>query len=146
MVFLRNQLLILLISLFSLFSVSLISVFLSFNFFCYSVLSSLFFFSVVKVEVEVIGLKLFPFLSFSLSFSLSSILTLFLSFLFFPFLPSFFSFFRLLVHSSFFFLGLHMQHMEVPRPGAESELQLLAYATATAPSDPSHVCSLRHGS
>ena len=26
--------------------------------------------------------------------------------------------------------------MEIPRPGAESELQLLAYATATAMSDP----------
>ena len=33
-----------------------------------------------------------------------------------------------------FFLGggLHLQHMEVPRLGVQSELQLLAYATATA--------------
>ena len=31
----------------------------------------------------------------------------------------------------FFFLGTHPWHMKVPRLGAESELQLLAYATAT---------------
>ena len=31
----------------------------------------------------------------------------------------------------FFFLGLHPRHMEVPRLGIESELQLPAYATAT---------------
>jgi len=29
--------------------------------------------------------------------------------------------------------------MQVPRPGVESELQPLAYATAIAPPDPSHV-------
>ena len=29
------------------------------------------------------------------------------------------------------FLGLHLQHMEVPRLGVESELQLPAYTTAT---------------
>ena len=35
--------------------------------------------------------------------------------------------------------------MEVPRLGAESKLLLLAYvtATATAMSDPSHICDLR---
>ena len=32
----------------------------------------------------------------------------------------------------FLFLGLHLQHMEVPRLGVESELQLLAYTTAIA--------------
>ena len=32
----------------------------------------------------------------------------------------------------FFFFGLHWQHMGVPRRGVKSELQLLAYATATA--------------
>jgi len=32
--------------------------------------------------------------------------------------------------------------MEVPRLGVESELQLLAYTTATAMPDPSCVCSL----
>ena len=31
-------------------------------------------------------------------------------------------------------------HMEVPRLGAESELQLLAYTIATAMKDPSHIC------
>ena len=36
--------------------------------------------------------------------------------------------------------------MEVPRLGVESELQLLAYATATATQDPSHVCNLHHSS
>ena len=30
------------------------------------------------------------------------------------------------------FLGLHLQHMEAPRLRAESELQLLGYAMATA--------------
>ena len=33
-----------------------------------------------------------------------------------------------------------MQHMKVPRLGVELELQLLAYAAATAMPDPSHVC------
>ena len=44
----------------------------------------------------------------------------------------------------FFFLGLHLQHMEVPRLGDESELQLPAYATATAMPDPSFLCNLHH--
>ena len=35
-------------------------------------------------------------------------------------------------------------HMEVPRLGVESELQLLAYATATATQDPSYICDLHH--
>ena len=39
-------------------------------------------------------------------------------------------------------LGPHLQHMEVPRLRVESELQLLVYATATAPPDPSRVCDL----
>ena len=34
--------------------------------------------------------------------------------------------------------------MEVARLGTESELQLLAYITAAATSDPSRVCSLHH--
>ena len=34
--------------------------------------------------------------------------------------------------------------MEVPRLGVESELQLLAYATATAMPDQSQVCKLHH--
>ena len=44
------------------------------------------------------------------------------------------------------FLGLHPQHMEVPRLGVESELQLPAYATATATPDPSYVCNLHRSS
>ena len=44
----------------------------------------------------------------------------------------------------FCFLGLYLWHMEVPRLGAESELLLLAYATATW--DLSIVCNLHHGS
>ena len=42
------------------------------------------------------------------------------------------------------FLGLHPQHMEVPRLGVKSELQLLVYATAraTATQDLSHVYNL----
>ena len=36
--------------------------------------------------------------------------------------------------------------MEIQRLGVKLELQLLAYATATATPDPSHVCSLRHSS
>ena len=35
----------------------------------------------------------------------------------------------------YLFLGPHPQHMDVPRPG-ELDLQLPAYATATATSDP----------
>ena len=34
--------------------------------------------------------------------------------------------------------------MEVPRLGVEPELQLLAYATATATWDPSLICDLHH--
>ena len=37
------------------------------------------------------------------------------------------------------FLGLQVQHMEVPRLGVELELQLQTYFTATATPDPSHV-------
>ena len=33
------------------------------------------------------------------------------------------------------FLGPHMRHMKVPRLGVKSELQLLAYTTATAMRD-----------
>ena len=36
--------------------------------------------------------------------------------------------------------------MEVPRLGVELELQLLAYATATAMPNPSFVCDLHHSS
>ena len=46
----------------------------------------------------------------------------------------------------FCFLGLHLRHMEVPRLGFESELQLPAYAIATAAWDLSHICNLHHSS
>ena len=36
--------------------------------------------------------------------------------------------------------------MTVPRLGGKSELQLLAYTTATATRDLSHVCDLHHSS
>ena len=51
---------------------------------------------------------------------------------------------------SFFsvFLEPHPRHMEVPKLGVESELQLLAYTTATATAtwDPSCICDLHHSS
>ena len=47
----------------------------------------------------------------------------------------------------FCFLGLCPWHMEVPRLGVESKLQLLAYTTATAATwDSGHVCNLQHSS
>ena len=46
----------------------------------------------------------------------------------------------------FVFLGPHTQHMEVPRLGAESELQPLAYPTVTARLDLSCLCNLYHSS
>ena len=45
-----------------------------------------------------------------------------------------------------FFLGLHLQHMEVPKIGVESELQLPATATATATPDLSGVSNPHHSS
>ena len=39
-----------------------------------------------------------------------------------------------------------MWHVEVPRLGVASEMQLLAYFTATATQDPNHICSLHHSS
>ena len=44
------------------------------------------------------------------------------------------------------FLGPRPRHMEVPRLGVESELQLEAYTTATATPYPSHICDLHHSS
>ena len=44
----------------------------------------------------------------------------------------FFFFFPLIL---FFFLGPHLRHVDVPRLGVESELQLPAYTTATATLD-----------
>ena len=47
---------------------------------------------------------------------------------------------------SFCFLGPHPGHMEVPRLGVQLELQLLAYTSATATWNLSHVCDLHHSS
>ena len=50
------------------------------------------------------------------------------------------------------FLGLYPRHMDVPRLGVKSELQLPAYSTATATAtatatwDLSHICDLHHSS
>ena len=44
------------------------------------------------------------------------------------------------------FLGPHPWHMEAPRLGVSSELQLPAYATATAMPDLSCICDLHHSS
>ena len=41
-----------------------------------------------------------------------------------------------------FFLGPTLQHIEVPRLGVKSELQLLAYTTAIATCNLSHICNL----
>ena len=49
----------------------------------------------------------------------------------------------------FFFpaiLGPYLRHMEVPKLGVESELQLPAYTTATATRNLSRICDLRHSS
>ena len=43
-----------------------------------------------------------------------------------------------------FCLGPHPQPMEVPKLGVKSELQLLAYSTATATPDPCCICNLHH--
>ena len=42
------------------------------------------------------------------------------------------------------FLGSYLEHMEVPRLGVKSELQLLAYTTAIATWDLRHICNLCH--
>ena len=42
----------------------------------------------------------------------------------------------------FCFLGLHPRHMDIPRLGVESELQLPAYARATTHTGPDWVCNL----
>ena len=47
---------------------------------------------------------------------------------------------------TFVFLGPHPWHMEVPRIGVESELQLIAYTRATAKQGLNRVCNLHHSS
>ena len=46
----------------------------------------------------------------------------------------------------FFFLWSHQRHMEVPRLGVESKLQLPAYTAAIAMKNLSHVYDLHHSS
>ena len=48
-----------------------------------------------------------------------------------------------LLLSLFRFLGPHLRHVEVPRPGVKSELQLPASTTATATPDPGRILDLR---
>ena len=47
---------------------------------------------------------------------------------------------------NFVFIRATPTHMEVPRLGVESELQLPTYTTAIATWDPSHVCNMCHSS
>ena len=52
-------------------------------------------------------------------------------------------------HKSIFVcFQLNLQHMKASRPGVKTELQLLAYARATATAMPgqSHICDLCHSS
>ena len=51
-------------------------------------------------------------------------------------------------HNFIFFLlfRLHLQHMEVPRLGVQSDLQLMTSATATATRDLSYICDVHHSS
>ena len=58
---------------------------------------------------------------------------------------NFFIFFKFFF-KFFCFLGPHPKYMEVLRIGVQSELHLLAYATATATQDPSCICDLHHSS
>ena len=57
-----------------------------------------------------------------------------------------FCFFFIVLLSFFSFLGPYLRHVEVPRLGVESELQLPVYTTATATQDPSRVFDLHHSS
>ena len=56
------------------------------------------------------------------------------------------SFLSLLVCLFVLLFRVYPWHMEVPRLGVQSELQLPAYATATATSDPSCICNVHHSS
>ena len=55
-------------------------------------------------------------------------------------------FFVVVIGFLFVFLGPHPLHTEVPRLGVRLELQLPAYATATAMQDSSCICDLHHSS
>ena len=79
----------------------------------------------------------FPFLSFLPSLSFFPSL---------PFLSSFLSFLPSLSSFLPFFQGLHPWHMDIPKLGVKSDLELPAYATATAMPDSSRICELHHSS
>ena len=53
------------------------------------------------------------------------------------------NFFSLSLTLFSFLLGPYLRHMEVPRLGLKSELQLSAYTTAMATPDPSCICNLQ---
>ena len=57
-----------------------------------------------------------------------------------------FNFFLNFNFYSFYFLGPHSWHMEVPRLAVELELQLPACTTGAATKDPSCICNLHHTS
>ena len=65
-------------------------------------------------------------------------------FIYFYFLFLYNDFYLFIFIVIFYFLGLHPQHIEVPRLGIKSELQLPAYATATQ--EPRCVYDLHHSS
>ena len=48
------------------------------------------------------------------------------------------------MYHCFFFVGLYLWQMEVPRLEPESKLQLPVYTAATATPDPSHIFQLHH--
>ena len=95
-----------------------------------------------------IGLSLFYLLLLRVFniFSVMVLCLLHLANIFLLWLVLSFSLWCLLIKGSliffFCFLGPLLWHMEVPRLGVESELQLQAYNTATATPDPSHILDL----
>ena len=65
---------------------------------------------------------------------------------FWCYLPNLFYFILFYFILFFVVLGPHLWHMEVPRLGVKSEVQLLAYTISTAMLDLSHVCDPHYSS
>ena len=63
-----------------------------------------------------------------------------------PMTGGYLNFIYLFIYLLICFLGPYLKHMEVPRLGVPSELQLLASTIATAMRDESWVCDLHHSS
>ena len=111
----------------------------------------LFSLSVFIIDI-LVSLNMVSYYGFDLHFlMISNIEPIFMSLLVIPmslkkYLFKSFVHFTYLFIYLFAFLGLHVWHMEVPRLGVESDLQLPAYTTATAMQDPSHVVYLHHRS